>query len=41
VVYLVPGDIVEIYTYQDVDPVSLLSLVFGHEKTYVSIHKDS
>jgi hypothetical protein len=41
VVYLKVGDMVEIHAWQDIDPGAFLSLVFGPEKTYVSIHKDS
>jgi hypothetical protein len=41
VLYLVPGDVVDIRAYQTLDGVGLVSLVFGPHKTYVSIHKVS
>jgi len=41
VVYLNQGDMVEIYTWQDIDPGGPVSLYFGTSQTYVSIHKDS
>jgi hypothetical protein len=43
VVYLKPGDTVEIEAWQDIDanPGSLVSLYLGTDQTYVSIHKDS
>lgn len=43
VVYLNPGDILEIEAWQDIDMniFNLVSLYFGTDQTYVSIHKDS
>jgi hypothetical protein len=43
VVYLRPGDMLEIEAWQDIDlnPLSLVSLYIGSDQTYVSIHKDS
>ena len=43
VVYLKPGDMVEIEAWQDIDmnPNNTVSLYFGTDQTYVSIHKDS
>jgi hypothetical protein len=43
VVYLRPGDMLEIEAWQDIDlnPLSLISLYIGSDQTYVSIHKDS
>jgi len=43
VVYLRPGDMVEIHAWQDFDgnPVNPISLYTGPSQTYVSIHKDS
>lgn len=40
VVYLIPGDIVEIFAFQNIDPMGL-GLGQGPSQTYVSIHKDS
>jgi hypothetical protein len=42
VVYLVPGDVVDIRAFQALDgPVGAVGLATGPAKTYVSIHKSS
>ena len=41
VVWLLPGDNVEICVLQTIDGVGVVSLVMGPSQTYVSIHKDS
>jgi len=41
VVYLTPADALEIYVFQNVDGIGIMTLGVGPSQTYVSIHKSS